>query len=105
MKLKKGVNPLRLQPEMVLALMVAENVWFDNGQELVVTSLNDSEHSRQSLHYSGNAADLRIRYFAPNQHGSIEQQLRDALGNNPDYDIVLEATHIHIEYQPKRRSL
>ena len=103
MKLKKGVTPNGLMPQLLLALMVADQVWADNGQELVVTSLNDSKHSRTSLHYAGCAADLRTRYFDPDQVETIAELLREALGNCPDYDVVVESDHIHLEWQPKRR--
>lgn len=102
MVLKQGVNPMRLQPELLLALLVADGVWRGVGQELVVTSLNDSKHSNGSLHYAGCAADLRTRYFTGDQVLLVADTLRDALGNCKDYDIVVEADHIHIEYQPKK---
>jgi hypothetical protein len=105
MKLKVGVNPLRIQPELLLALYVADTVWRDNAQELVVTSLNDSVHSKASLHYAGCAADLRTRYFTDEKKAEVAEQLRLSLGSNPDYDVVVEKDHIHLEYQPKRRSL
>ena len=103
MKIKSGVNPFGVRNEITIALLVADGVWRDNGQELVVTSLNDSKHSRESLHYAGAAADLRTRYFSNPE--SVAQQLREALGNNPDYDVVVEKDHIHLEHQPKYRSL
>ena len=103
MKLKKGVNSAGIRPELLLALVVADGVWQQVGQELVVTSLNDSRHSRTSLHYAGCAADLRTHYFTDAQATEVAAALRESLGDSPDYDIVFESDHIHIEWQPKRR--
>lgn len=101
MKLKKGVNPSGIRPELMLALFIADGVWAGLGEELVVTSLNDSFHSKTSLHYSGQGADLRTRYFTDVEVAANE--LRTALGNNPNYDVIVESDHIHLEWQPKRR--
>ena len=101
MKFKPGTNPAGLRPELLIALMIADTVWSEKGKELVVTSLNDSKHSRGSLHFSGAAADLRTRYFSDEQKQSAASELKDRLGFNPDYDVVVESDHIHLEYQPK----
>lgn len=102
MKLKTGVDPVALAPQLLLALYVADGIWRELGEELVVTSLNDSKHSHTSLHYAGMAADLRTRYFSPAQVNNAAARLREALGTNPSYDVVVESDHIHLEYQPKR---
>lgn len=104
MILKTGVNPFGIQPPLLLALIVADKIWNDLGRELFVTSLNDGEHSRTSLHYAGCAADLRTNYFDHNQKTLAANRLKNYLGNNLDYDIVVESDHIHIEYQPKYRN-
>ena len=102
MRFKRGINPQGIRSELLLALVVADGVWSKHGQNLVITSLNDSRHSRTSLHYSGQAADLRTRYFDDSIKMRVADDLRDALGNHPDYDIILESDHVHLEYQPKR---
>lgn len=101
MKLKKGVKINGIKPEMVTALIVADNVWQDFGEELVVTSCTDSIHSLASLHYVGYAVDLRIKYFDKDEKIEIAQALRDALTD--EFDVVLESTHIHLEFQPKKK--
>lgn len=103
MKFKRGVKAIGIRPELTIALVIADSVWKSNGEDLVVTSLNDSNHSKSSLHYAGQAADLRVRYFDESVRKSVADELRDALGNSPDYDVVLESDHIHLEYQPKRQ--
>ena len=49
-----------LQPAMYFALRVAEDVYARHGvDDMVVTSGNDGNHSKTSLHYAGAAVDLR----------------------------------------------
>jgi len=97
MRLKSGVRIRGIRPELAVALEIAESVYRHESAELVVTSVTDSEHKRGSLHYAGQAADLRTR-------GLIDviqtaNGLRDRLGD--DFDVVVESDHIHVEYQPK----
>lgn len=89
-----------LQPQMVIALMVAALSFLEIGKELVITSGSDGEHSHKSLHYSGNAVDLRIRHLTAKEAEAIAQTIQERL--NKHFDVVLEPTHLHIEYQPKR---
>jgi len=96
-----SVNSNGIRPELVLALFIADQVYSDNGKNLVITSLNDSQHSKTSLHYSGAAADLRINYFNKSESMKVVRDLRTRL--NDDYDVILEEDHIHLEFQPKRR--
>jgi hypothetical protein len=104
MKFKEGVNPFGIRPELMIGLIIIDNIYKNFGPELVVTSINDSKHSLTSLHYSGQAADLRTHYFTgATQVSLVAEAIRDALGRNPDYDVVIEKDHIHFEYQPKYR--
>jgi len=97
---KKGVNPIGIRNELMIALIVADRIWIAYKSRLVITSLNDGKHSKTSLHYSGQAADFRI--WAIDSH-QLADELSKALGNNPDYDVVVEKDHIHLEWQPKRK--
>lgn len=101
MILKGDVDPQGIRPELNLALMVAESVFARRGIECVITSLTDGKHSRTSLHYSGCAADLRIRHMPREVAEEIAQEIDVALPND-QYDVIMESTHLHIEYQPKR---
>jgi hypothetical protein len=94
--LKAGVvgNP---QPELAAALDVAGDVYASFGQALVVTSLGEGEHMVGSLHPRGYAADLRTSTLGVNQ-AAILGELKGRLG--PAYDVILEADHIHVEYDP-----
>ena len=100
---KSGVNPAGVRPELTLGLLVADAVWRKHGQRLVITSLNDGKHSLTSLHWAGQAGDLRTRYFTPEEVPEVAAELREDMGHNSDYDVVVEDDHIHLEWQPKRK--
>ncbi|WP_339779876.1 hypothetical protein [uncultured Marinobacter sp.] len=98
---KTGVSVHGATNEIILAIMVSQSVYESRGFDCVVTSLLDGKHSRSSLHYSGNAIDLRTRHLPDDQtKNEIVDELRGGL--TADYDVVLERDHIHVEYQPKR---
>lgn len=100
LSLKPGVRVQGLSTEIMLAVCIAESAFKDEGYDCVITSLLDGQHSFNSLHYSGNAVDLRIRHLQEAHAGLIAEDIETALG--PDYDVVLESSHIHIEHQPRR---
>lgn len=96
MKLKPGVKIGGIRPELALGLMVAQSLW---SKELVVTAVVDGQHSRGSLHYAGQAADLRTRDLSEAEMAQVKAQLGEALG--AEFDVVVEADHMHLEWQPK----
>lgn len=103
--LKSSTRLLGLRMEMLLAVVVAEGVWMKHGaDELVVTSCIDGTHSVGSRHYSGLAVDLRTFNLPGSYRGKAAEdasrELRERLGQ--DYDVVLEKTHVHVEFHPKR---
>lgn len=53
---------------------------------------------KNSLHYTGNAFDLRVWIYTEKQRKALLTQLRKKLGI--DYDVVDEVDHLHIEYDP-----
>lgn len=99
MKIKKGAKIRGLRPEMVLACQIVDDVYKKNGAEAVITEGTGSKHSVGSLHYVGLACDFRISMFNSVELPVINFELKDALGD--EYDVVLEKTHFHIEFQPK----
>ena len=99
MKVKPGVSLKHLKPQMLVALTAAELIWWGRGEELVITSGSDGIHAEHSLHYLGYALDFRTHYFDPQVQEWIRDQLASALGD--EYDVVLENTHMHVEYDPK----
>lgn len=98
--LKPGVNAQGIRPELLLGLMVADGVYAKHGFDCVVTSLVDGKHSRTSLHYTGCGADLRTRNLPAGLAQVIADEINACLTD--DYDVIVEADHIHMEYQPKR---
>lgn len=96
MRLKSGVRVSGLRPEMCVALMAAESAYLRFDEELIVTSALEGVHMAASLHYVGAAVDLRL---PAKRRQQIARNIRERLGG--DYDVVLERSHIHIEFQPK----
>jgi len=110
MRLKdSSVSLSNLQPQLLFALVVAERAYRDVGaykpgtkdrdMGIVVTSANDAKHMDGSLHYSGCAVDVRIRQLV--NPDKVRDEIKARL--NQDFDVLLKNTHIHIEWQPRRR--
>ena len=88
-----------MSPAIYAALQEIEPFFGPRSKELVVTSVLDGAHRVGSLHYTGNAADIRTRSLAPEDRRELESFAREVLGDA--YDVVLESDHLHIEFQPK----
>jgi len=99
MWLKDGVELHGLHPAMVLALGVANQVYAARGVDLTITSALDGKHGRASLHYVGQAADIRTRNLPPGVAERAAKEIKERLGN--EFDVIVEKDHIHIEFQPK----
>jgi len=97
--LKKGVSLAGVRPEITIALHVAASILIDLGYDTVVTSVCDGKHGRASLHYIGCAVDIRTRHIPEDQRQKVRDMIAEALG--AEFDVILESTHIHIEFQPK----
>ena len=100
MKLNPNVDVSGVSPEICLAMTVVSWVYWSYCERITVTSCKDGNHSRSSLHYTGDAIDLRIKDMTKPMAKAISDEIRESLGLQ--YDVVLEKTHIHIEFQPKR---
>jgi hypothetical protein len=104
MKIKPGANIYGLHPMMQVANAIAAVIYREHGQELVITSGNDSKHSANSLHYKSRACDYRTFYFTSKAEAQlVAKQISVALGH--DYDVVCEMDHIHCEYDPENPKL
>lgn len=106
LKIKPGVRVNGLRNEVLLAINIAWGVMAAGGYETVITSVTDGGHSNASLHYAGQAFDLRSREIPKDRQEAMRQALAEALAWTPqdpgDFDVVLEGDHFHIEYQPKK---
>ena len=97
--LKPGVRITGMRPEILLAAVAAERAYQEAGREFMITACVDGKHMAGSLHYSGAAIDVRTRDIQPADLQKIVARIKSALGE--DFDVLLEADHLHIEFQPK----
>lgn len=103
---KSTVKIKNLQPQILLAITLADQVFDGFGYPTWITSVNDSTHSTYSLHPKGYAVDLRSKHITGQTTRGI---IFDALFKILDplgYDILFEFIgqdneHYHIEYDPK----
>lgn len=96
---KPGVKVGGISPEMSLAFSVVASVFQSYGLSCIVTSGLDGKHSTNSLHYSGRALDFRTRHVSPGVLFQLVHNVKEALG--PEFDVVNESTHLHVEFDPK----
>lgn len=89
-----SVNIEDLVPEVKSKLEDIERIYNMFNVELVITSGKDGKHGNNSLHYRGRAVDTRTYHVLDR----LVNLLRAELG--PDFEVVLEKDHIHIEYDP-----
>lgn len=101
--IKSGVRVLGLQIEIALAATILQSLFTKIGYEFIITSAIEGTHKRASLHYSGNAIDIRSSVVPEEEKIHLLQMMKTVLGYpDSDYDVILEADHYHVEYQPKK---
>ena len=100
MLLKLGVDISRLDHSIRSKLDEIDKILgpVTSGGEAIVTSTYEGTHSSGSLHYQHKAVDFRRSSSDAISQVAVNM-LKTALGT--DYDVVLEDTHIHVEYDPK----
>lgn len=91
MILKDGASLEGAQSALLDGLAKLDALWKTHGMELVVTSGMDGKHMTGSLHYKGLAADLRF---------PLRDEIKATLG--PDWDVVWEKDHLHVELDRKQ---
>lgn len=95
--IKNGVDLRGLSPQMAIAYTIACKCY---GQyDCVITSASDGKHGPNSLHYSGQALDLRTRHLPEPAVQGIIDKLKTSLGEQ--FDVVRESDHAHLEFDPK----
>lgn len=87
------------KPEIVRARRIVAQVWQSRGATVTVTSGLDGTHQAKSLHYEGLAEDYRTSDAPKGQLLGMVSEIRALLGGS--YDVVLESTHLHVEFDPK----
>jgi len=103
---KAGVGLKKLQPQLVLGIMLMKDILAKTcgpTVDCVITSCNDGEHMQGSFHYSGKAADFRTQHTGMAK--SFAEEARKELGPL-GFDVILEDLgqpneHLHLEYDPK----
>lgn len=101
MKIKRGVilprNAITLH-----AMIAVDAIYMKNGRPegVTITSGREGKHKIASKHYCDHAFDCRIFYFPD---FATKKKVRDAIKRRlgKDFDVVLESTHIHVEFDPK----
>lgn len=100
LKIKDGVRITKLHPEMVRVLPTIGQAFEKQGaKEYVITSGEEGNHMVGSLHPEGKALDFRNWAVSETRVPAVVRALKARLG--PDFDVVSEPTHIHIEFDPK----
>ena len=97
MRIKPGVK-LHSRYAIPIASQIASDVYKSHGAELVITSGIDGKHKPDSKHYIGQAIDCRIYNLNNIDPQIVRDEIAERLGN--EFDVVLEKTHIHIEWDP-----
>jgi len=99
--IKEGANIDDCRAEILIAYITTITpVFRDHGKDALITSGSEPyKHSaKHSRHYSGDALDIRSRWFSEPEKIAILTQLQNKLGE--DFVVLLESTHFHIHYAP-----
>ena len=103
MKVKDGVIFINPRPSILHAMEVVDIYWRHVlKRQAVITAGRDGVHSEGSLHYGTledireAAFDVRTRDLDGAQKAKARLDLKRLLGET--FDVVLEDTHLHIEY-------
>lgn len=91
-----------LKPCIRKILQTIQNVCkYYEGERYIFTITSGHEvwakHMKNSKHYKGEAIDIRT--IDMRNKMIVYRRLKEIL---KDYDVILEKTHIHIEYEPKK---
>ena len=95
MLIKAGVDISRLERHTRRSLSVVAMIFSEERELFIITSTYEGNHSERSLHYANQAYDVRL---PDDSKLRIFAKLKEQCG--PDFDVVMERTHYHIEYDP-----
>ena len=96
MLIKAGVDISRLKREIRRSMPIVSRVLAAYKTAFIITSTYEGNHGDGSLHYADDAYDCK----GPRKNRkTCVIDIREQLG--PNYDVVEEKDHIHIEWDPK----
>lgn len=130
MRIKPGVRLRGIRTELLTGLLVCQETFREHGVRMTLTSINDSKHSRGSLHFQGAAGDASTKDTYIGDGGRTDTSLRESTrlggklaaelavdlgkslatdGQQGEFDVVYHPPRpdddypggMHIEYQPK----
>lgn len=99
MHLKPSVNPAGITPETLLAILATYHACTSMRVPMTITSISDGQHSPHSLHHKGQAFDIRTHHLTTATAALLTHTIASALPTH--YQVILEKTHIHVEYDPR----
>lgn len=96
MKNPNKVDLTKLHRRARQALAYIDLLFFKFGMEFAIYHTYDGMHMEGSLHFKNRAFDGSL----PTSHNEeVFSTLRAAMG--PEYDLVVEKDHLHLEWDPK----
>lgn len=107
LQFKEGVSLRGLCAEIIPPWSVVIEVFNAHGSDCIITSANDSHHTRGSRHYIGHALDFRSKHIPSlEEKKQIEKEIQERLAPLGDFDFFLEAAgtaneHYHLQFKPK----
>ena len=98
--IKSGVDLTDMSTAIIDIFDDIATVWQEHAPGITptITAGRDGKHRTDSKHYTGEAIDLRTRDLTQSQIRAIRDALSAAIGSS--YDVVIEPTHLHVEYDP-----
>lgn len=96
---KEGIKISGIDYMLLRAILIISDLFSELSITLTITSVMDGVHKSNSLHYEGNAIDIRSFSIPIKFRKDIAKWISNKLGVH--YDVIDESDHIHIEYDPK----
>lgn len=100
--IKDGVKSTDIELVVLDGVITVALTYASLGYVPVITSKEDGKHMPTSLHYKKRAFDWRTNTVPAAERPALRTVVAKALGR--DWDVVLEPTHLHTEYDPKPKA-